>query len=93
MRQTEVELLGYVINAQGIRTDPEKVEAINRMKPPETKSEIRSFLGTYSYYRQVLPNYGAVAASLVAFTRKSTPSCGRKRVKRPLKTKGHVAVR
>ena len=40
----EVKLLGYVLNADGIKTDPDKVAVIANLLPPTTVKETRSFL-------------------------------------------------
>ena len=66
----EVKLLGYVINAQGIHTDPEKVQAINHMKT--TRDQIWSKILSGNIFL-FLPNYATVATPLVALTRKSNP--------------------
>ena len=67
--QEEVRLLGYVINADGIKSDPEKTRAIANMRPPQDVKEVRSFLGTTGYYRQTIAK---VAAPLTAVTKKHT---------------------
>ena len=38
----EVKLLGYILNGDGITTDPEKVAAINNLSSPESVTEVRS---------------------------------------------------
>ena len=43
--QTSVNFLGHVIDSQGIRPDPDKVEAIIRFTTPTSVGEIRRFLG------------------------------------------------
>ena len=67
--KTEIKLLGYIISKNGITSDPEKVEAIANLKPPETKREVKSFLGMAGYYRQCVPDYAKHAAPLVKLTR------------------------
>ena len=70
---TEVELLGYIINPQGIKPNPEKVRAIDSLPPPSNVQEVRSFLGMTGYYRQTVPDYAQKAAPLVALTHKNVP--------------------
>ena len=67
---TEVLLLGYLISKNGICSDPEKTRAIATMKPLQTISDIRSFLGMAVYYRQTVPNFATLAAPLMALTKK-----------------------
>lgn len=39
------EFLGIIVNAEGIKVDPKKVEAITKMTAPKDPSELRRFLG------------------------------------------------
>ncbi|GFU12273.1 retrovirus-related Pol polyprotein from transposon opus [Trichonephila clavipes] len=50
--QKEVNYLGHIILAEGVRTDPEKVSAVKNWKRPENLRELRSFLGLCTYYRK-----------------------------------------
>ena len=72
-----VKLLGYIVTAEGISADPDKIRAITELPPPRNVKEIRSFLGMTGFYRQCLQNYAAVAEPLEALKRKhSTLSWG-----------------
>lgn len=68
--QEEVELLGYVISENGIKANPNKVEAIINMPTPKCIKEVRSLLGMTGYYRQTIHQYAHTAEPLVALTRK-----------------------
>ena len=68
----EVKLLGYVLNSEGIQTDPDKVAAIADLPTPTTIKEVRSLLGMTNYYRTSLPNYATIAEPLIQLTRKYT---------------------
>ena len=68
--QAEVELLGYVVNDQGIRPQLKKIEAIQKLARPKSVKEVRSFLGMTGYYRQCIPDYAKIAEPLVRLTRK-----------------------
>jgi Reverse transcriptase (RNA-dependent DNA polymerase) len=46
-----VEYLGHVISAQGIATDPKKVEAVQKWPNPANLKDVQSFLGLCNYYR------------------------------------------
>ncbi|GFW61144.1 retrovirus-related Pol polyprotein from transposon opus [Trichonephila clavipes] len=51
--QKEVNYLGHIISAEGVRTDPEKVSAVKNWKRPENLRELRSFLGLCTFYRKL----------------------------------------
>jgi len=52
---TEITLLGFVINGNGIRPDSSKVESVLKMPRPNTVTELRSFLGMINFYRKFMP--------------------------------------
>jgi hypothetical protein len=47
---SEIEYLGYWITRNGIQPVPKKVEAIQRIAPPTTRKQVRSFIGLINYY-------------------------------------------
>ena len=67
----EVKLLGYVLNKDGIQTDPDKVSAISNLPTPTSIKDVRSLLGMTNYYRTSLPNYAKIAEPLIQLTRKN----------------------
>ena len=46
---TEVKYLGHVVSEQGIRTDPDKTEALKTWPVPDNIKKLRSFLGFTGY--------------------------------------------
>jgi hypothetical protein len=70
-----VELLGFVISAEGVSPNPDKVAAIAALPNPTCATEVRSFLGMSGYYRQTVHQYAKLAEPLVALTRKRVPFC------------------
>ena len=68
---SEVKLLGYIVSKDGLRANPEKVEAIKKMSPPTSLTEVRSFLGAVGYYRQCINNFAHISAPLVELTKKN----------------------
>ena len=66
----EVKVLGYIMNSQGSSPDPDKIQAIKEMAPPESVKDTRRFIGMCSYYRSCLPSFAAVCEPLIALTRK-----------------------
>ena len=67
----EVKYLGYVISANGIKTDPEKVSSIQKLHAPSDVKGVRSFLGMCSYYRRFIPNFSQIAKPLTELTKKN----------------------
>lgn len=66
-----VQYLGHVVSADGVTTDPEKIEAVKKWKCPETVTEVRSFLGLASYYRRFIQGFSDIARPLHRLTEKS----------------------
>ena len=66
----EVVFLGHVVDARGIRPNPQKISAVQEFQPPIDITELRSFLGLVNYYRRFIPDMARIALPIQALTRK-----------------------
>ena len=67
-----VKFLGFDISPQGLSPTPNNVnKALNACRP-QTKTQLRSFLGMIGHYRRFIPNFAAVAVPLTDLTRKGS---------------------
>ena len=64
--KTEVNYLGHIINKEGVKTDPGKIESIKAWLMPGCKKELQTFLGFCNYYRRFIKNYASTSERLSA---------------------------
>ena len=70
VRKQQVQYVGHIISAEGLKPDPEKVRAMKDMPPPEAKEDVRRFLGSIQYLAKFLPMLAEVEEPLRELTRK-----------------------
>ncbi|KAL3700688.1 hypothetical protein R1sor_018710 [Riccia sorocarpa] len=90
---SEILVVGHLCGAFGRRPNPEKVDALARMKDCQSVSEVRRFLGSCVFYRMSVPHYAHLANPLYALLRKGVrfvwreeQSLAMKRLKEVLKS-------
>ena len=62
--QCSVVFLGYVLSADGISANPEKVDTVKNWPVPMSAKELHSFLGLASYYCCFIPKFAPIAKCL-----------------------------
>ena len=70
-----VRYLGHVVSAEGVHTDPAKIESVKRIATPQNVAQVRSFLGLAGYYRKFIHNFATLTYPLVELTKKGKPFC------------------
>ena len=65
----EIQYLGHILSATGIRPLPSKTHAIQNMKPPTTPKQVRVFLRLVRYYRKFIRGFAKIAKPLTLLTR------------------------
>ena len=55
--------LGHLVGGRDLEPDPGKVQAVEYPQP-ETKKDVRAFLGLVGYYRLFVPNFAAVTVPM-----------------------------
>eukprot|EP00042_Codosiga_hollandica_P027949 m.143010 g.143010 ORF g.143010 m.143010 type:complete len:1047 (+) comp52633_c2_seq1:470-3610(+) len=73
LMRNSVQFLGNIISAQGIRPDPEKVEAIQKLPAPRDRAELRRFFGMAGWLRMFVKDFGKAKAPLQELLKKSVP--------------------
>lgn len=65
----ELKYLGFVVDKDGLRTDPEKVDKIINYPRPKTCTELKRFVGLISWYRRFVRNFAIIAAPIHDLTK------------------------
>lgn len=67
----KLQYLGYVLDADGIHTDSEKIKAIVDYPVPKTIKEVRRFLGICGWYRRFIVNFSDKSSQISNLLKKS----------------------
>lgn len=70
MGYTEVKILGHIVGNGQIKTNPEKISAIQHYPTPNSVPKIRSFMGLVNYFRKFIKNLAPIAEPIYRLLRK-----------------------
>lgn len=71
---SSVDFVGHRVGGNRIEPRTALVQTTKEYPRPETKKQIRSFLGLVGYYRKFIPNFSSRAAVLTDLTRGKSPT-------------------
>lgn len=71
--QKEVKFLGKIVSGDGVKVNPENVEAVKKWSTPKNKKDVESFLGFMNYHREHIPGFAKLALPLHEIARPREP--------------------
>lgn len=71
--RNEIHYLGYLMNSEGVKLDPEKLAPVAEYPAPKKITQNRRFLGSASGYRRFTPNLATISKPLTRLLRKKCP--------------------
>ena len=71
---SKLDLLGHVVGGGSIQPQDRKIEKIMEMRKPETKKELKSFLGTTGFYQRYIDKYAEKGKALTNMLKKGEPN-------------------
>ncbi|XP_061153604.1 uncharacterized protein plppr3b isoform X2 [Syngnathus typhle] len=63
-RRRQIKFLGHIIDENGVRPDPAKVEGIEKFPKPQNVAELRRFIGMVNYLAKFVPEMATVGQPL-----------------------------
>ena len=73
IKKQEITFLGHLITSDGLKIDPEKLEAVKNMPKPEDVEGVRRFCGFVNYLAKFLPKLSDILEPIRQLTRDAVP--------------------
>jgi hypothetical protein len=73
LRLTSVPFMGHVLTDEGMKPDPEKVEAIISMPPPEDVDEVHRLCGMVNFLAEFVPSLASIMSPITQLKGKNVP--------------------
>lgn len=70
--KSELQYLGHIVTADGVKPDPEKTRAVSQFPIPKKAKDVKSFLGLVGYYRKFISEFSKIAIPLTRLLKKDT---------------------
>lgn len=80
----EVIYLGHIIEENGVKPDPKKLDAIKEFPRPRKVKNIRQFLGLTGYYRRFIPGFSKISKPLTELLKRKLCLNGKRHRKKRL---------
>src|SRR4030095_6194343 len=69
-----IEYLGHIVDGEGLRPNPQLIQALMDFPNPTNLKELQSFLGLVNYYRKFIVNFSRIVLPLTDRTRNTSRS-------------------
>ena len=66
----QIKYLGYVLGNDSLHPVDEKIVSVCKMPLPQTKKQLRSFMGTVGFYRKFIENFAGISAPITNLLKK-----------------------
>jgi hypothetical protein len=66
----EGKLLGHIVSTEGVRIDPNQVEAIQTLSLPRSVKEVQAFLGKINFLRRFVSNFAELVKHITIMLKK-----------------------
>lgn len=71
--ESQVSFLGHQVGHEQLMTEADKVGKVREAPRPNTKKQVRSFLGLVGFYRKFIPRFAEIALPLTELTKGKAP--------------------